>query len=183
MKASPDEQKALLGQPFKTRPEARRKARYINNQIALMGADFSRYIAKPIGNDQSGYQIAVCIKKPGNASGKGKSKTKPNAEKPKPSTITPLADKPAAVKAKVKASQAAMVDTKQSELPGMGNEPTTTGEHAAAVFGNTSLLDAQIAKLEKELAEATTEEDKAAKTAELEKSKANLADIKKFLGT
>jgi len=198
MKASTEEQKALLGQPFKTRPEARRKARYINNQISLMGADFSRYIAKPNGNDQSGYQVSIYIKKPGSSTGKGKGKTlplrqasKPYAAKSKPSTTTPLADKPAGLRvkdspavrgAKVKATPAVREETKQSDLPGMVNEPKPTGEHGTAVYGNTSLLDAQITKLENELAEAKTEEDKAAKTTELEKSKANLADIKKFLG-
>ena len=79
MKSSPEEQNALIGQPFKTVSEARKKARYINSQIPLMGDGFSRYIAKSKGNDQSGYQVCIGIRKSGHASRHGKGKGKSNA--------------------------------------------------------------------------------------------------------
>ncbi len=59
-----------------------------------------------------------------------------------------------------------------------------TGGHTTHVFGDFSKLEARIAELEKESVDpAKTDEERSAKKAELEESKASLADIKKFLGS
>ncbi len=88
-------------------------------------------------------------------------------------------DNPETVLAGEAACPPACSGVKQSDLP----DGPASGQHATAAFGDFSALDSEIARLEMESADPTkTEEERASKRGELEKSKANLADIKKFLG-
>lgn len=78
LKANPGNDFALIGQPFKTKDEVKKKAKYLNSQIPLMGGDLGRYKAESRGTEETGYQLCCSLRKPAKKgkAGKGKSKQK-----------------------------------------------------------------------------------------------------------